>query len=95
MTVPGAMLPLEEALQRMLAGLQPLPAEEVPLEEAVGRVLAAPVEAAVTMPPWDNSAMDGFAVHAADIAAAAPGHPVTLRVSGEVAAGHAPIGRVV
>jgi molybdopterin molybdotransferase len=89
------LLSLEEALGRMLDGLRPLPPETVAVEDAVGRVLAEPVAALVTMPPFDNSAMDGFAVHAADVAGAMPDAPVTLRVVGEAAAGHAPDGRVV
>ena len=84
----------EEALSRMLRGLSALPPESVPLEAAVGRVLAEPVTARVTMPPFDNSAMDGFAVHAADVAGSTPAAPVRLRVVGEVAAGHVPQGRV-
>ena len=79
----------------MLAGLGPLASETVTLEDAIGRVLAEPVAALVTMPPFDNSAMDGYAVHGADVAGATPGAPVTLRVVGEVGAGHEPPGRVV
>jgi molybdopterin molybdotransferase len=93
--VGTGLLSLEVALGRMLAGVRPLPPETVTLEDAVGRVLAEPVAALVTMPPFDNSAMDGFAVHAADVAGAMPDAPVTLRVVGEVPAGHAPRGRVL
>ena len=46
-------------------------AERTPLLDALGRVLASPVVAPLTLPPWDNSAMDGYAVRAADIAGAA------------------------
>jgi molybdopterin molybdotransferase len=86
------LLSLEEALERLLAGVETLPAEMAPLQEAAGRILAADVYADTALPPWDNSAMDGFAVIAADVASAAPDHPVRLAVSGEVAAGHAPTG---
>jgi molybdopterin molybdotransferase len=84
------LMPLDVAQRRVLEGARPLPAEKVPLDQAVGRVLAAPALAAVTVPPWDNSAMDGFAVQSADVAAAGPASAVLLRVTGEVAAGRAP-----
>lgn len=93
MTAPavgGGLLSVEAALERMLAGLSALPAEEVPIEAALGQLLAEPVTARVTLPPWDNTAMDGFAVRAADVATASVERPVTLEVIGEVAAGHAP-----
>jgi molybdopterin molybdotransferase len=83
--VTRPLLSVEEAQAQMLDGLSPLPAEEVPLDEALGRVLAAPLTSLTTLPPWDNSAMDGFALRSAD---ARDG--VTLRVIGEVAAGAAP-----
>ena len=94
MTPLTGLMRLEEARERMLAGAAPLPAETVPIEAALGRILAEPVAARVTLPPWDNSAMDGFAVRAADLAGASAGSPVVLRVVGEVAAGHAPGARV-
>ncbi len=81
------LLRLEVALARMLAGVAPLPAEEIALEAAVGRVLAEPLAALVTMPPWANSAMDGFAVRSADVADATMERPVELTVIGEVSAG--------
>jgi molybdopterin molybdotransferase len=74
----------------MLEDVLPLRAESVPLSEALGRVLADETTALLTLPPWDNSAMDGFAVRAADVTAATPASPVELRVVGEVAAGHEP-----
>jgi molybdopterin molybdotransferase len=64
--------------------------EVVRVEAALGRVLAAPVVAATALPPWDNSAMDGYALRASDVAAASEGAPVQLAVTGEVAAGAAP-----
>ncbi len=84
------MLRLEDALSRVLDGARPLPLETVTLEDAQGQVLAVPVVATTSLPPWDNSAMDGFAVRSADVAGASPDSPVRLRVVGEVAAGHAP-----
>jgi molybdopterin molybdotransferase len=76
------MLSIDEALERVLRGLAPLGAERVPLAEAAGRVAAAPATSAVDLPPFDRSAMDGYAVRAADTA---PGVP--LRLAGGVAAG--------
>jgi molybdopterin molybdotransferase len=87
-------LRLEEARERMLAGVAPLQAEMVEVAAALDRVLAEPAVARVTLPPWDNSAMDGFAVRSQDVAGASPGAPVTLRVVGESAAGHAPTAAV-
>ena len=84
------LLRLEEARERMLNGVEPLGVERIALSNALGRVLAEPVLALVTLPPWDNSAMDGFAVRAADVAGASNEAPVRLRVVGEVAAGHVP-----
>ena len=75
------MLTLDEATRRLLARAEPSANERVPLDEAAGRVLADPkVVAAVDVPAFANSAMDGYAVMAADL-------PGTLRVMGEVAAG--------
>lgn len=74
----------------MLAGVTPLSAEEVGVDAVLGRVLTEDVRARDTLPPWDDSAMDGYAVRSEDVAGAAPGSPVVLRVIGEVAAGHVP-----
>ena len=71
----------------MLADVVPLPVEAVALEVALGRVLATPIESRLTLPPWDNSAMDGFAVRSADVSGASDDRPVALRVIGESAAG--------
>ncbi len=84
------LIPLAEAQRRVLDGIGTLPVEVLDLAEAAGLVLAEPVRSALTVPPWTNSAMDGFAVQADDVAAAGPGNPVVLRVVGEVAAGRAP-----
>jgi len=79
-----ALMPVAEAMQRVLAGADPLPVETVALEDALGRVLAADIAALRTQPPSAVSAMDGYAVRAADVAQV----PVTLKLIGEVAAGH-------
>ncbi len=83
------LIPLADAQARVLADVEPTPAVQVELAEAAGLVLAGPVAAAITVPPWANSAMDGFAVRAADVAAATSGSPVELGVLGEVPAGRA------
>ena len=81
------LIPLEEAQERVLRGVTPLPVEHVRVEDAAGRVLAGAVRSALTVPPWDNSAMDGFAVRSADVAAASADVPAILRVLGEIPAG--------
>jgi molybdopterin molybdotransferase len=84
------MLSVAEASARILAGVIPLPAERVPLLEAVGRVLAEPIAAPLTLPPWDNSAMDGYAVRGDDVDKTTLGSPIRLRVLETVAAGAFP-----
>ena len=84
------LLPVEEALERVKAAFGPLPAEQVSVAEALGRVLADDVEARVTQPPAAVSAMDGYAVRAADVAEP----PVVLRTIGEAPAGGAYEGTV-
>ena len=84
------LLPFEEARARILEDLLPLRAESMPLAEALGQVLAEDATALLTLPPWDNSAMDGYAVRSEDVAAATAELPVILEVVGEVAAGHEP-----
>ena len=85
-TGPAApALTVEDALARILEGATPGPATRVcPLAAADGHVLAAPLAARLTQPPFNASAMDGYAVRAADVATV----PVTLTVVGESAAGH-------
>ncbi|HWK93802.1 MAG TPA: gephyrin-like molybdotransferase Glp [Pseudolabrys sp.] len=85
-----ALMPVAEALARVLADTAPLGTEDVALGDAAGRVLAVDLTALRTQPPADVSAMDGYAVRADDIA----GAPATLTVIGEVAAGHPFAGRV-
>jgi len=85
-----SLLPPDEARERILEDVLPLRAERLPLPEALGRVLATDTHALLTLPPWDNSAMDGFAVRSAEVAMASADTPVRLAVIGEVAAGHEP-----
>jgi molybdopterin molybdotransferase len=80
----GGLIPVAEARARLLADAEPLAAEIVPLDEAQGRVLAEDLMALRTQPPDAVSAMDGYAVRAADLENA----PADLTVIGEVAAGH-------
>jgi molybdopterin molybdotransferase len=81
------MLTVTEASERILAEIKALPPEEVPLRQALGRVLATDVTATVTMPPWSNSSMDGYAVRSADITPVMTGTAVRLRVIATIAAG--------
>jgi molybdopterin molybdotransferase len=84
------MLSVAEALARITAAFAPLPAETVGLAEALGRVLAEDVAARVTQPPKDVSAMDGYAVRAADVAQITDGGvPARLEVVGRAPAGGA------
>jgi molybdopterin molybdotransferase len=89
--VPKAeLLPVAEALSRILADAAPLPPEETALDDALGRVLTQDLKALRTQPPADVSAMDGYAVRGSDVETA----PVPLKVIGEVAAGHPFEGKV-
>ena len=81
------MLELEEALPRILALMPAVRREIVPLADARGRVCFAPVTAPIALPPFDNSAMDGYAVRAADVAGATAENPNHLRLIGRTAAG--------
>ncbi|PCE13849.1 molybdopterin biosynthesis protein [Microbacterium sp. SZ1] len=78
---------VEEQLARVLDAVRTLPAEQMAIQDAAGRTLAADAAAAHDIPLFDNSAMDGFAVRAADVAAASPESPVTLRVVADLPAG--------
>jgi molybdenum cofactor synthesis domain-containing protein len=84
------VIELEEARRLVLAACRPLPAVEVGLAEALGCVTAAAVHARGPVPPFDNTAMDGYAVRSEDTAGASPPAPVRLTVSGTLAAGAAP-----
>src|SRR5262245_32485817 len=79
-----ALMPVAEALARVLADATPLPPDLASLKDAHGRVLAADLAALRTQPPTHVSAMDGYAVRAADVAKV----PARLKLIGEVAAGH-------
>ncbi|MGH2340755.1 molybdopterin molybdotransferase MoeA [Segnochrobactraceae bacterium EtOH-i3] len=85
-----SLLPVDEAVARMLADAGPAGVEEVALSAAHGRVLATDLSATRTQPPFDASAMDGYAVRAADLATL----PVELEVIGTAPAGRAFAGAV-
>jgi molybdopterin molybdotransferase len=74
---------VEDALKKVLDGVKPLPSETVQLNAAIGRVLAADLKALRSQPPFDVSAMDGYAARAADLASGKP-----LKVVGTSSAGH-------
>ena len=84
------MLSVEEARERVLALVPVLEAEERPLLETLGQVLAQDAVASFDIPPWDNSAMDGYAVRYQDIQGASLGQATVLRVIGHLAAGQTP-----
>ena len=81
------MQPVEEYRAEVLATVRPLDPRQLDLAAADGAVLAQNITARSPLPPFDNSAMDGYAVRSADLAAASADSPVTLPVEGEVPAG--------
>lgn len=80
------MIPLEEARSFVLSGVEVGPATTVPVDDCLHLVTASDISATGPIPPFDNTAMDGFAVRSADVA----GAPVTLRMVGTIAAGAKP-----
>jgi len=82
-----ALIDIETARSLVLQRVRATEPEDVPLRAAGERRLAATAVAAVDVPGFDNSAMDGFAVRAADTAGAAPDSPRELRIAGEARAG--------
>jgi molybdopterin molybdotransferase len=84
-----SLLPVAEAIARILAGVAPLPSETVPLADAAGRVLASDLVARRSQPPFPASAMDGYALRSADAPLGA-----TLRVIGTAPAGRSFAGTV-
>jgi len=81
------LVPVEAHLADVLAAVRPMIPVQLGLEEAEGGVLTEDAAAQCPLPPFDNSAMDGYAVRASDVAAAAVGAPVVLPVAGQVPAG--------
>jgi molybdopterin molybdotransferase len=85
------MLTVDDAMARIVQSFRPLQEHQrVPLLESLGRVLVEDIPADVNLPPFDNTAMDGYAVRAADVAGATEHQPAALRVVGQIAAGYLP-----
>ena len=87
MTDLQTFLSVDDALERILGGFAPLPARETPLDRALGLIAAEDVLARDDVPGFDNSAYDGYAVRAADLARASAAAPARLRVVDEIPAG--------
>lgn len=81
------LLSVDSAVAKVLSAFSVLPAESVPLLEALNRVLAEPAVASDNLPPFANSAMDGYALRSADSAGASRGRPALLRVVADIPAG--------
>ena len=84
---PAAMELVDSYLAGVLSAIRPIAARELSLDEADGAVLTSDITAGWPLPPFENSAMDGYAVLAADLTTASETAPVTLPVRGEVPAG--------
>lgn len=82
------LISVDEARERILSFVDPLPPEEVQIEDAIGRSVTAPIVARRTLPPWDNSAMDGYAVVSGDASR-------LLKITERIFAGDTPKQRVV
>lgn len=86
--MPSKLVSIEEARARVLAEAAPLSVEGCPLAEALGAVLAGEIVAPHSVPPFDNSAMDGYAVRAADVVDASAESPTVLVIAETIPAGH-------
>ena len=84
------LLSVEAARDAVLAAAEPVGTERVPVGDTLGRVIAEAAIAGVSLPPWPNSAMDGYAIVAADTAAASDEEPVRLEIIGDIRAGAEP-----
>lgn len=89
------MISVEQARATILAHFHPLEPERVPILQALGRVLTEDVVSDLEVPPFANSAMDGYAVRAEDIRGASRQNPITLRVIADQAAGYEPTATVI
>lgn len=92
--MPDELTSIERARELVLERVGRIDSEPVALRDALGRVLVEEVHAVEAIPPFDNSAMDGFAVRSIDVAGAAPGAPRTLAVVDESRAGHPAAGEL-
>jgi molybdopterin molybdotransferase len=86
----AGLLSVEAARDAVLAATEPVGTESIAPADALGRVTAETVSGQVSLPPWDNSAMDGYAIRASDTVGATETEPIQLRVIGDIAAGAAP-----
>ncbi len=82
------MISVDEAKERILRHFHPLEPERVPILEALDRVLAEDIYSDIDIPPFANSAMDGYALHSFDTVGASRKSPVTLKVVADLAAGY-------
>ena len=89
-TMQAKTISVDEALESILRHITPLESQLIPITAALERVLAEDISSAIDIPPFANSAMDGYAVRAADVASARPESPVVLGVVAEVQAGAVP-----
>jgi molybdopterin molybdotransferase len=83
------LMSIADARRLLSERFQPLPLEKISIEEADGRVLGEDVTAAIDLPPFANSSVDGFAVRAQEVALAGPAAHVRLPVAGDIPAGTA------
>ena len=90
--MPASLLTPREAALSILQHVRRQPALRVPLDDALDGVLAEDLVSPLDVPAWTNSAMDGYAVRAADLRGASTGRPVRLRVSQAIPAGRTPMG---
>ena len=90
----SVMISADQALQIVLGNVAPLGVERIPILEALGRVLAEDISSSRDIPGFDNSAMDGYAVRAADLAKASETNPIKLAVVETVGAGQMPTRRL-
>lgn len=88
------MITFEEALDKILDSIQPMPVTKVALRKLPGHVLAEPVVARLDLPPFDNSAVDGFGVRLSDIESASESHGCKLKLAGTIRAGDPPINQL-
>jgi molybdopterin molybdotransferase len=86
----GGLMSVEAARDAILAAAEPVATERISVADALGRVTAEAPTARVSLPPWPNSAMDGYAIVAADTAGATETDPIRLEVIGDVRAGLTP-----
>jgi len=81
------MITIEEATEKLMARVRPLKVEEIPVQKSFGRVLREDIRSPLSIPPFNKSAMDGYAVKAADIEGASPKNPIALKVLEDIPAG--------